>query len=52
MKKLHRLVLLAAVIFFLISPQVFGGDSENVAIRVAREWLALVDANKYGESWQ
>src|SRR5512147_951730 len=51
MKKLMAGVCLAASV--LIGPLAWAqqGDAVNKAQEAAKAWLALVDAGKYGESW-
>ena len=49
-----RSTSVAAIIVLLvgcIAAVVFGGENEDAAVEVAEEWLALVDAGEYDESW-
>jgi hypothetical protein len=51
MKKAYFLGLFSLVIFCLICANSFAGDAETDALKAAEEWLALIDANDYGRSW-
>jgi len=45
----------AAIIVLLVgcvAAVAFGGEREDAAVKAAKEWLALVDAGEYEESWQ
>ena len=49
-----RSTSVAAIIVLLvgcIAAVVFGGEDEDAAVEVAEEWLALVDAGEYDQSW-
>ena len=51
MKKAYFLGLFSLVIFCLIWAYSFAGDAETDALKAAEEWLALIDADDYGSSW-
>jgi len=50
---MKRLLLLAVLTLLLVAPAARAADSDPVAqaTAAAKAWLALVDAGKYGESW-
>lgn len=43
--------LLAVSLFFPIGFSLAAGDREEAAVDTAQQWVALIDAGKYAESW-
>ncbi|MDJ0608508.1 MAG: DUF4019 domain-containing protein [Kiloniellales bacterium] len=54
--KIVRAVQLATIavlgVFVMSASGQASEEKESAALRAAEEWLALVDAERYGESWQ
>jgi hypothetical protein len=51
MKKINIFGLCSLIILCLISTHSIAGDAEKDALVAAEKWLALIDANDYGKSW-
>ena len=53
MKRAKMVGMSALVLLLLFAPSVYGDQAqeEAAAVAAAQQWLALVDAGKYGESW-
>ena len=51
--KLHRLkFLIVAILISIVVPTLATATPEEEAQKSAQQWLALIDAGKFGESWE
>ena len=51
MKKFHFSALILLIIICLFCTNSIAGQAEKDALKAAEEWLILIDANEYGQSW-
>jgi hypothetical protein len=52
MKRMLMCLLLVAVVNFSGCSSAGSPDAETAAVEAARDWLSLVDAEKYAQSWE
>ena len=52
MNHVKRSVVIGLLAAMLAPVSAFSGDTEDQAVEIAEEWLALVDQEKYEESWE
>lgn len=51
MKRRHVITVGALVLTLALGAGVQAGEAEDQAVKAAKEWLALVDAGEYADSW-
>jgi len=51
MKRRHVITVGAVVLTVVLGAGVQAGEVEDRAVEAAKEWLALVDAGEYADSW-
>jgi hypothetical protein len=52
MKPMARWLVIMPLVLIMASGVAISGETEEQAVKIAEEWLALVDQGKYEESWQ
>jgi hypothetical protein len=52
MRRIGSVIIILCVAFWVCLAAAQGSEKQKVAITAAQEWLALIDAGRYAQSWK